>query len=87
MPFSTILRWVFVLGLPLIAACGPATRQERAVEHAERNTAAAERNAQEADEDVENSRAAEDVLGENDPAAVAEANRILEETPEEDPNE
>lgn len=87
MQISTIFRWAFFLGLPLIAACGPATRQERAVEHAERNTAAAERNAQEADEGVESSRAAEDVLSENDPAAISEANRILEETPEEDPSE
>jgi len=87
MTFSMNRLLVLALGLPLISACGPATRQDRAVEHAERDTAAAERNVEHAEDDVDTSRATEDVLEDNDPEAIAEANRILEETPEKDPSE
>lgn len=77
----------FLLGLliPVLSACGAATRQDRAVSNAESNTAARERDVDDAERDAERSRATEDVLEDHDPEAIEDANSILEQTPEEDP--
>ncbi len=85
MTFRTTSCLMLSTMIPLLLACGGPTRQERAVNRAESNTSARERDVDEAERDAEQSRDSEDVLENHDPGAIEDAKRVLEETPEEEP--
>ncbi len=85
MTFRTTSWLLLSLMVPLLSACGGATRQDRAVERAEANTASRESDVDEAEQNAERSRASQEVLEQHDPEAIEDANRVLEETPEAEP--